>query len=387
MADQHLILLPYQGYLTNGYASRIQLIDLDHNSLTLRGTIDHPSQPRRATAQQDRILSISGEELLSVDATDRDHPQIKAIIPLAWSVDQTFVQGQYLIELSKASSWWWNGQPTPTVRITPATVPDRVLKNVDLPSQLPILGAAVRDGRLYLAQGQQYSGPVPLADGPDPNPSPTNTSPNLFVSIYDVSALPDAKLLGQTNVVLDPLGWGANFQVVWPKAGVLVLTGGGGGYWDPWLDWGIARPTGGIGGPVGGRFAPIFWGNNGGRLIAFDVSAATAPRFLSDLNLATNAWWNFSPAYALNGLLYLSHQAVEPYPPIVSDNKDTNSPPPDYWVQRSYLDVVDYADAANPTARKPVNIPGLLNGVARAAELLYTVGSHWTNPTNWWYDG
>ena len=385
MPDEHLILLPYQGDFTNGYASRVQLIDLDDDSLALRGTIDHESQPRRATVYQDRILSLSGQELLSVDATDRDHPQIKAVIPLAWSVDQTFVQGQHLIELSKASSWWWDGQPTPAVRITPATEPDRVLNDVDLPNQLPILGATVRDGRLYLAQGQQNSGPIPLGDGP--NPSPTNTSPNLFVSIYDISALPDVKLLGQTNALLDPLGWGASFQVVWPTSDVLVLTGGGGGYWDPWLDWGLARPAGGIGGPAGGGFAPIYWGNNGGRLIAFDVGNAATPKLLSDLNLATNTWWNFSPAYALNGLVYLSHQAMEPYPPIVSGDQDTNAPPVDYWVQRSYLDVVDYADAANPTVRKPVNIPGSLTGVARAGELLYTVGLHWTNPTNWWYDG
>jgi len=379
MPDERLILLPYQGDYTNGYASRVQLIDLNRDSLALRGTIDHASQPRRATVHHDRILSLSGQELLSVDATDRDHPQVKAVIPLAWSADQTFVQGRHLIELSTASSWWWYGQPTPAIRITPLDQPDQVANNVNLPNQLPILGAAVRDGHLYLAQGQQTSGPIPLADGPDPNQSPTNTTPNLFVSIYDISALPEVKLLGETNVLLDPLGWGATFQVVWAKPGVLVLTGGGGGYWDPWLDWGIARPVGGIG-------VPFYWGNNGGRLIAFDVGNATTPKFFSDVNLATNTWWNFSPAYGLNGLLYLSHQTVEPYPPIVTGDKDTNSPPVDYWVQRWYLDVVDYADAANPTVRKPVNIPGSLKSVARAGELLYTVGLHWTNPTNW-YDG
>ena len=383
MSDQHLILLPFQGYLTNGYASRIQLIDLDRDSLALRGTIDHPCQPRRATVHNDRILSLSGQELLSVDATDRDQPQIKNILPLAWSVDQLFAQDQHLIELTSASWWWWNGRPTPAIRITPANEPDHVLNEVNLPTELPILGAAVRNGCLYLAQGQQNFGPVPLADGSDPG-QPTNPPPNLFISIYDVSALPGVKLLGQTSTVLEPLGWNANFEVVWPKAGVLVLTGGGGGYWDPWLDWGIARPAG----PVGGGIAmPIYWGNNGGRLIAFDVSNATAPTFLSDVNLARNAWWNFSPAYTVNGLVFLSHETVEPYPPVVTDGKDTNSPPVDFWVQRWYLDVVDYADAANPTVRKPVNLPGSLKGVAHAGELLYTVGQHWTNPTNWWWDG
>jgi hypothetical protein len=382
MSDEHLILLPYQGYVTNGYASRVQLVELNHDSLALRGTIDHESQPRRATLHQDRILSLSGQELLSVDATDRDHPQIKAVVPLAWSVDQTFVQGQHLIELSNGSTWWWNDPPAPVIRITPVNQPDQVVNVVTLPNPLPILGAAARDGRLYLAQGLQNSGPIPLGDGPNP----TNASPNLFVSIYDISALPDVKLLGQTNALLDPLGWGATFQITWPKEGVLVLTGGGGGYWDPWLDWGIARPVDGIGGPAGGRFAPIYWGNNGGRLIAFDLGNVVTPKFLSDVNLATNNWWDFSAAFALNGLLYLSHQTVEPYPPVVRGDKDTNSPPVDYWAQRLYLDVVDYADAANPTVRKPVNIPGSLKGVARAGELLFTAGLHWTNTTNG-YDG
>src|SRR5438093_5319216 len=382
MPDEHLILLPYQGYYTNGYASRVQLIDLSRDSLALRGTIDHESQPRRAAVHQDRILSLSGQELLSVDATDRDHPQIKNILPLAWSVDRLFAQDKHLIELTSASWWWWDGRPTPAIRITPANEPDHVLNEVNLPAELPILGAAVRNGRLYLAQGQQNFGPVPLAGGSDPG-QPTNPPPNLFISIYDVSALPGVKLLGKTDAVVEPLGWSANFEVVWPKAGVLVLTGGG-GYLYPWLDWGIARPAG----PVGGGFAmPIYWGNNGGRLIAFDVRDAAAPKFLSDANLAKNAWWNFSPAYTVNGLVFLSHEAVEAFPPVVTDGKDTNSPPVDYWVQRWYLDVVDYADAANPAVRKPVNIPGSLKGVAHAGELLYTVGQHWTNGTNWWWDG
>src|SRR5438876_2900352 len=66
MANEHLILLPFQGYFTNGYASRVQLIDLDRDSLALRGTIDHPCQPRRAAVHHDRLLSLSGQELLSV---------------------------------------------------------------------------------------------------------------------------------------------------------------------------------------------------------------------------------------------------------------------------------------------------------------------------------
>ena len=69
----------------------------------------------------------------------------------------------------------------------------------------------------------------------------------------------------------------------------------------------------------------------------------------------------------------------------------TNQPPIGTWVQRYYLDVVDYADAANPTVRKPVNIPGTLRGLSHGGAVIYTVGAHWdpkTFTTDWseWLD-
>src|SRR5262249_55661580 len=78
LPDAGLILVPYQGYETNGYANRVQLIDLGSDSLTPRGTIEHSFQPRRATLQNDRIYSISGKQLLTVQASDRDHPEVRS---------------------------------------------------------------------------------------------------------------------------------------------------------------------------------------------------------------------------------------------------------------------------------------------------------------------
>src|SRR5262249_29699797 len=83
-----------------------------------------------------------------------------------------------------------------------------------------------------------------------------------------------------------------------------------------------------------------------------------------------------------------------PPPPIITVDKDTgqtitNQPPIGIWVQRYYLDVVDYADAKSPTLRAPVNIPGQLNGISMGGSLLYTVAPHWTNwVTDWaeWLD-
>src|SRR4030095_5111205 len=52
------------------------------------------------------------------------------------------------------------------------------------------------------------------------------------------------------------------------------------------------------------------------------------------------------------------------------------------WVQRSFLDVVDYADANNPIVRDPVNISGALQGISHQGALLYTLSSQWNRQTN-----
>jgi hypothetical protein len=385
LPEANLILVPFSGNSANSYVQAVQLIDLNRDSLAARGVIERGFLPRRSTLHNDRVIVISGLEFLSVDVTDRDHPQAKLELPLAWSVDQLFLQGDHLLELTTEASWW--GSPSaPTLRVALASDPNRVLNEVELPNRLPILGAAVRDGRLYLAQGQQQFGPIIYPDGDTNQPAPPTNPPTLFLSIYDVRTLPTVQLVGQTDAAIDSLGWGASFQVIWPKSGLLVLAGGGGGYWDPWITLDV-RPA--LDGP--GLWRPVYWGGNGGRLIAFDVSDVTAPRFLSDVNLAENQWWSFSSAYTTDGLVYLSHQAFEKPPPVIECNDSgicRTNPPPDWvWLQRWYLDVVDYADAKDPTLRKPVNIPGTLHGISHSGSILYTVGPHWKTDTNWWYNG
>ena len=109
-----LILVPINSYDTNGYKTQIQLLDFDKNSLTKRGVIDHKFQARRATLDNNFIYSISGQELLSVDPTDRDHPILKAKLDLAWSVDRAFVAGDFLVQIDNGQ-FWWNGAPSPRV--------------------------------------------------------------------------------------------------------------------------------------------------------------------------------------------------------------------------------------------------------------------------------
>jgi hypothetical protein len=102
--------------------------------------------------------------------------------------------------------------------------------------------------------------------------------------------------------------------------------------------------------------------------VGFDVATPAVPTAQSVVNLSTNGGWGFSEPFLESTQLYLSEQAQD-----LADGK-TN-----WWVQRSFLTVVDYADPANPTLRPRVNVPGRLIGISHSGEMLYTQGVHWTN--------
>jgi len=93
-----------------------------------------------------------------VAASDRDHPQVRSVTPLAWPVDQVFVMGDYLVELTSGQNrnWYWSygaSQPVnPVLRVARSAEPDRILAAYVLSNSLPVLGATVKEGKLYLAQ-------------------------------------------------------------------------------------------------------------------------------------------------------------------------------------------------------------------------------------------
>jgi hypothetical protein len=422
LTEQGLILVPFEG--TGG--PQVQLIDLQADSLQARGTIQHSFQPRRTTYHRDRVLSLSGLELLSVDVADRDHPQVKAEIELAWAVDQVFVQGDYLIELTFGSAW--DASAEATLRVAPADAPDTVLNHLVLTNRLPISGATVKDGKLYVVQQRpDYWGWI-VPPSPTSDPPATTNPPNLVLSVIGLQGLPELEVLGEAAVEAAPSGGGNSTKLLWLKPGLLVLADAATGYPWPWYRWPMDMwfPT-----------IPFYrgywgWGGNSGRLTAFAVQDPSAPRFLSTVDLSgTNQWWSFSEAFAADGCVFLSHQGGEStvigtnyyvFPEtayLTSTNIQTitnitwltpdeavtnivtvtnvvqvpvttnvtNEVPMLRWDLRHYLDVVDYADPQEPTRRPSANLPGTLRGLAHDGALLYTVGYHWNNETNGVPDG
>jgi hypothetical protein len=277
-----------------------------------------------------------------------------------------------LIEITTGNNS--DAQAGPVVRVAPALDPGQVLTALTL-TNAPIIGATVRSNRLYLVQTRNGYGGLWLVGTTPP-------APTLWLTIVDLSSLPALSVLGQATAVTSPLAPNAELEPLWPRPDLLVWAvrennlisswgGASGGILIAPMSLGWFRPY------------PIQNGG-GGRLLAFDVSDDTAPALLSEINLGDNGGWNFSKPFATDGLVYLSHQA---YAELETTNTVslTNVVIIDWWptrFQRSFLDVVDYADARQPTVRPPVNIPGTLQGISHNGELLYTVGFHRTS-TNW----
>jgi hypothetical protein len=314
------------------------------------------------------VVSLSGIELLSVNATDRDHPQLTGRLDLAWPINRVLLAGNYLIELATGNGW--DSQDQAIVRVAPALSPDTVLTTLTLTNR-PVVGATLHSNRLYLAQAYGVGG-FDILNG-DTNSRATDT---LWVTAVDLSGLPALSVLGQTAVATSPLGWNAELEPLWPKPDVLVWVGGGNNYWW-WGPWDVIA----LGGPsfAGGWYWPSRQPGGGGRLFAFNVSSNAAPTWLSEVDLTTNSWYSFSKPSGAGELLYLSHQSFVEFTITNLDGIVTDVPlgrdvPWPTGFQRSFLDVVDYADPRQPTVRPPVSIPGSLQGISHSGELLYTVG-------------
>lgn len=364
LPDAGLILVPYEGWMENDVASRVQLIDLKADGLEKRGVIEHDLQPRRATDLGDRLVSISGRELLVANAADRDHPIVTADLELSWSADRVLLAGNHQLQIS--DGWSWLDRSTPMIHVASANTPQTAETVFSLEPAGPVLGAAVHGERLCVLQSLQSSTSTvtPANDPPEPEP------PNLRCLLFDLSELPALRLLSSQDSTVKSVEAYANYAALWPDDDVLVWASGAGGnstrWYGYWWD---------IGPMVGGWWWP--WGyNDGGHLLTYRILDANRPDLASEIQVTTNTWRNFSPAWTANGRVFLSHQTCE-YIPRSTGGKSGDPTTPGRWECRHFLNVVDYADPANPTVRKPTPLPGELSGIALGGELLFTAGCHY----------
>ncbi len=382
LSEENLVLVPFYSSGPQGYFEGVQLIDLEENRLVKRGAVPHKMGARRATVHRERLLSLSSHSLLSVDIDDRNNPTVINTLELSWAADRVHLVGDFLIEVDSNSS------TAPILRVVDASDPS-IVRTITVLTNLPYLGSTVVDGALYVLQGRaSYNDYVvdPLTGQTLPTPI---VQGGFVLSTLPLQTLPALSVSAVAQKTSEYGVYFNQFNALEVRDDLLVWASTFAGYrFYPWMDVALGGPaSGGVGvsAPMSDRFAPWPAYGGSGHLVAVDLSGAQAV-FASEVKVAgTNQWWNFGEAFTAGGLVFTSHQAsefdptIDP-PPVVYQTYDgkgtvvTNDPPPGVWVQRYYLDVVDFADAADPLIRPPVNIPGSLIGLHRAGELLYTRG-------------
>jgi hypothetical protein len=405
LPDDGLILVPFQSWSANNDASGVQIIDLAPNALTARGIISQ-AQARRATIFQNRVLSISGQEYLSVDISNQDSPSVTSLLTLAWPVDTVVVAGQYLLEFGGANF----DQPDTVIRVTQTASPGALAAQFSLTNG-PVLGAVLQSNLLYVLEGNgpdstvivdPIFGPVqtqPLVRSKPRNVRPraatTATNATMTLNVIDTSQLPNLALVGQTVINVTDLP-SRNVQALWTQPNELVWVGS---LQQNWFAPLLAAPT--TGGTLMAYPGSWFWNSRGIQMWTFDVSNSGSPALASAITVATNGWSDGGVAVAENGLVYLSHsqwifsplQVLRPptsSPTTTNLNhrpsarqKNTIVAPPAMlpvnfsWSQSSYLDVVDLSNPAAPALRPAVSIPGPLAGVSRGGNVLYSLSSSW----------
>lgn len=360
IAAENLILVPVSGSDgQNGWFSRVQLLDLLPDKIVKRGVIDRQFSPRRATLVNNCIVAISPSRLVTVDAANRDRPVLKADLEIAWRVDRVFNVGRYLVQVGGSAEW--NEQRPPKLSVSPSDDTDETLTAIDL-TKLPVLGATVKDGVLYIAQGNTG---YYWNEARDAQP--------FSVSAYDLSSLPALPLLG-TATTLTKLEYG-DLAPLWPSPGILVWAGSGGGSnWNGnvWATDALAPA---------GRWFPRWYYTDAKRLIAFDFTRPQTPKFQSDIRVGADQPWNLSEPFETNGVTYFSYKhlgklhAANDADAVISENADDAA---STRANRHFLLRVDYSDPAAPVIDDTeINLPGELTGLARTGKLLFTIGQNY----------
>jgi hypothetical protein len=433
MPEENLIVVPYSGYdAASAYADRVQLIDLTRDALVKRGVIEHGLAARRTAVKGNRLLAISASDLVTVDFADRDRPRVTSEVEIAWRVDRVLLAGDYLVQIGGSANWR-NGAPQ-TVSISTSANPDTVFTTVALDAQMSVVGASVRDGRLYVAQYRgPYDVPTYIVWRPDGSANATTDilhRPAAFVlSVFDLTDLPRLPRLAQTTSEID-LGYLQEMTAVWPSPGVLVwveqlssarLWGGGVVYpiriSPPQL---VTLNSGGLivgttsgltrndvvvdsappppaatspsaaasvrlsasssgtltlaNSAITANIVGPYWNayRSDVKAVVFNVSVPTAPVLASHLNIGTGSNGDWSEPFAADGKLYLSSMVYEDFMTIGTQNGTATSTPSRRY--RHFLKVVALADPAHPIIGSEVNIPGRLIGVSNGGARLYTFG-------------
>ncbi len=370
--DLDLLLLPIQtqSKTPNGgyqYRNLMQLVDVKHDSLEVRGAIEHHDyvQAQRATVlNETEIVSLSGRELIVVEASDRDEPEVLVVEPLAWDVQRVVEAGDYLLQFGNSQAWNAESVST-TVRVTSKNDHDEVIRTFELPGGK--IAGTYQDGRyLYVGRLRQWNERVrvEIDDKEIPEEVPDDERwverwvyrSEFATDVVDLADPTEPKLIDtvihkfedqtQSGGLHQVIGYLADDHLIWRPAIQENHY-----YFGPFFGGDVAVDF------DGGIARDIWWPGYGGgfpsydqiAIIAVNVSDRAALEIASVTTIDPNEYAQFGPI--------LRHQEN-----LVVSYKESRFDEQTY-LHRYHLREIDLSDPSQPELGDPVNVPGIIRGV------------------------
>lgn len=387
LPDQGLALIPY-----SGSTSVLQLLDISTaatGKLTLRGQIQNATPSRRATVVDKSLVSITQEQLLTADISNRDKPAIQSEVLLAWPVDRVVVSGDYLLQIATGNAW---SAQTPSIKVSRADDENTVLQDIDAGAGT-ITDVSINGNRLAVLRR------VPVANTTTPNDITANSSlriaacvayiprigglGNMALDVYDISSLPKLTKTGSAEIDLSTESWWETSNLRWLSpslVGTLVQRTTAADSWIRPILYAkpiaISEPiatnpvvkVASVAAPKVASFrpAPVRYAPKNTALQVFDVSNIAGPKALPPVEVAATANTKINVTAAGDNLFVLGFgRASEPVasPTIYR----TKGPAWDWqfntWNLFNYthnLAVIDFSDPAKPVKNESIDLPGRL---------------------------
>jgi hypothetical protein len=378
--DMGLILLPYStsDYIEGEYSydSRLQLIDYSENDLTVRGWVSQKGSVLRSRSFSDRLFSVSLDELLVINAANRDNPQVTASLTLALNVvDFMPLSNGYGVQVISESSGGYS------LRAVPLSDPDTGAATGEIALDGSSYSAIFGNGGVVYVVSSIYDTYILEAEASVDSRSYYGSTK---VTVYDFSSPSSPRARGSLDLPGNynrPVTFGGGAavypyygsgEIVQFRSDVLVFSATTGYYYPIYYDHvdgvepgsegdeetapGAAESSAGAGeSQVSDDFSGLF---------VVDLSAPDNPQLVAEFPID---FGNTSGYFAHGETIYFSYSSE------IGDDED-GRPQAKYYLGR-----VDMSAPAAPAELPPINIPGLCLGFDESGSVAYTINNEWAD--------
>lgn len=355
LPDSNLILIPVAETNLGTVTQRVSLVDFDveARSLTARGMIPHDFSPRRADLlDEDMIASISNRELILVDATNRDAPQVVTDRTLAFGVDRLVVHDEVAIMFENAQGSWSYDSRKAIMRTALTNDVNSVIEEIELPCSSVSAAGVFGDRLVVVESGQDSRYGMVLRS---PGGSQTGSS----LSVWSLNDAEKPVLIDRADL---PFEWGSEVQIL-PVDGGRVAIASRSGDWGCWF-----RPlpimslrNSSISASMAMIQPRFSFGRQSLQVAIADIASAS-PSVMGSWDFEGDSYSAISKVFASGELLAFSFEHHEDV-----QLRNTNVLRDKGWSAtslRTWLQILDLADPSQPMPWARVQIPGSLVSMA-----------------------